>query len=121
MKNFKEFIVYPIIVLILGGLNFAAVKGLRWDYSTVFINLTYERVTFFLVSIAIIGFIVSDITRWLYRREIKKLKTSNQLLTQEKESSEKLKESYKIELENREKEDVELEKLRAISRYRKES
>ena len=92
----KSLFLYPLVILILGGLYAAAVEGFKLDFGKMFENITPEIVTFVLAVSFVCCVVVGDIIRSKYKHKLELAKT------------------YKKELEMRSQEDSELENLRAI-------
>ncbi|MDR1292454.1 MAG: hypothetical protein LBJ91_03545 [Clostridiales Family XIII bacterium] len=117
MKLIDRFI-YPIIIAILIAFFTAISKVMGLDYADMFSKLTKEQIIFFIIVALVTGFLAWHITYHFCRK--KYIDTDKDISAYKNKILEErhLKDSYKTELERRGKEDPELERIRAVHRYK---
>jgi flagellar biosynthesis/type III secretory pathway M-ring protein FliF/YscJ len=113
-------IIYSIIGAVVVGLSAIAIKFFHLDYENMFSNITVEHITFFVFVIFLEWFLIWDILRHRYQKKQGELKAVIDENKNQLSEIRKQRDSYKSELELRDKEDLELEDLRTILRYKNE-
>ena len=116
----KSAFVYPIIVVVLGGLYLAFEKAFNLDYPKMLQSLSFEDISFWVAVIVIISVVVGDITHSIGKKKERDNKRRCAQLESELQREKELASTYKYELERRSHEDFELENLRAIHRHHRD-
>jgi len=114
-------VIYPIIVAVILVFYAAAVSGLGLNYAGMFSNLTTEHISFFITILVITGFLAWHLTYLHCRKKYDETNQKIEACLKDLEEMNKLKDTYKTELEARDSEDTELEILREVHRYKKAS